>query len=96
MNERQTKSWIFLAISVAAEVRPSDFAGISMIADGINHAVPTHKEMQTSISYLLGKELIEKKRNKYSLTPKGASLIGQAKLNKNTYLQIWKELERLL
>ncbi len=27
---------------MASEIDPSDFRGISMIGDGINHAVPTH------------------------------------------------------
>ena len=37
---------IFMATAIASETGPSDFNGISMIADGINHLTPTHKEIQ--------------------------------------------------
>jgi hypothetical protein len=42
----------FLAISLCSLTEPVDFKSISQIADGINHAVPTENEMQSSISWL--------------------------------------------
>jgi hypothetical protein len=46
MNEEQTISWIFLAIAIGSKNSSININGISQIADGINHAIPTHKEMQ--------------------------------------------------
>ncbi len=71
MTEEETISWIFLAVALATQTSPTDFVGISMIADGINHAVPTQKEMQVSISWLTKQGLISKLGNKYSLSETG-------------------------
>ena len=51
MTEEQTISWVFLSIAIASEIHPADFRGISMIGDGINHAVPTHKELLDYLSW---------------------------------------------
>ena len=39
MKEEQIISWIFLAVALASNTEPSDIKGISLVADGINHAV---------------------------------------------------------
>ena len=93
MTEVQTYSWIFLATALTSQTEPSDFKGISMIADGINHTVPTHKEMQSSITWLLGKELINKQGKKYELTTMGKSEYKRASEKTNTLLKIWDNLE---
>jgi hypothetical protein len=36
----KTISWIFLSIAVASKIEPAEFRQISMVGDGINHAVP--------------------------------------------------------
>lgn len=89
-----TISWIYLAISMASENEPTDFNGISMIADGINHLVPTHKEMQTSISWLSEKGLVSKVGNKYTLTPEGKDDFKTASKGTNTLLKIWDNMEQ--
>ncbi|HLX54497.1 MAG TPA: hypothetical protein VKR58_11175 [Aquella sp.] len=71
MTGDRTISWIFLSIAVASETNPADFRGISMIGDGINHAVPTVKELQTSISWLLEKGLVLRHSAKYELSEQG-------------------------
>lgn len=81
-------SWIYLAISIASENEPVDFFGISMIADGINHVVPTSKELQTSISWLLEKGLVDKVGNKYTLTQKGKEGYRVASEGRRTLLKI--------
>ena len=58
MKDSQVISWIFLAIAMASQKGASDIKGISIIADGINHAVPTQKELQMSIRFLTDKKLI--------------------------------------
>lgn len=96
MNEQEIKSWIFLATSMASQIEPADYNGISMIADGINHAVPTHKEMQTAIASLIHEQLIEKSGRKYLLSSKGMSLIKQTSESKQGVQEIWKELQKLV
>ena len=93
-QEERTISWIYLAVSMASETEPTDFSGISMIADGINHAIPTHKEMQTSISWLLKNGLVSKVGKKYILTSKGKSDYKMASEETNTLLKIWDNLEQ--
>lgn len=93
-NEGRTISWIYLALSMASETEPTDFNGISMIADGINHAVPTHKEMQTSISWLSEKGLVSKLGKKYTLSSTGRNDYKAASTGTNTLLKIWDNMEQ--
>lgn len=86
-------SWIFLAIVIASENAPADYKSIMQIADGINHAVPTDKEMQTSIKWLLQNDLILKNGKKYSLTDSGAKLINDSKENTRTLMKIWDNIK---
>ncbi|WP_188464100.1 hypothetical protein [Bizionia arctica] len=93
-SEGRTISWIYLALSMASETEPTDFNGISMIADGINHAVPTHKEIQTSISWLSEKGLVSKVGKKHTLTAKGRDDYKTASKDTNTLLKIWDNMEQ--
>lgn len=96
MTDQQIKSWILLATSIASQMQPTDFAGISMIADGLNHAIPTHKEIQSSMLYFIQRGFVEKTGSKYFLTPKGKLLITNATQNEEGYRQTLKRLEGLL
>ena len=78
---------------MASQIEPADFAGISSIADGINHAVPSHKELQTSISWLTNNGLIIKQGKKYQLTDKGKLEYESASKKTNLLLEIWKNIE---
>lgn len=93
MTLEQTISWIFLAIAIGSQNRPISFNGISTIADGINHAVPSHKELQTSISWLTKNKFISKSKNVYCLTNSGELAYRNASIDVNTVLIIWKNLE---
>jgi hypothetical protein len=93
-KDKRTISWVYLAISMASDNGPADFSAISMIADGINHAIPTHMEMQTSISWLSEKRLVSKVGNKYTLTPKGKDDFEIASKGTNTLLNLWDNLEQ--
>ena len=73
MTDIQTISWISLATALLKNTKPTNFNGISEVADGINHAVPTPKELQTSISWLTRNKLIIKEGKNYELTSKGKS-----------------------
>lgn len=93
-NEKRIIAWIFLAVSMASETEPADLIGISMIADGINHAVPTQRELQTSTTWLMNKGLINKVDNKYTLTKKGKEDFTNAQLETKTLLKMWDNLEQ--
>jgi hypothetical protein len=93
MEDVKTISWIFLAASLASEVTPAKLESISTIADGINHAVPTQKELQYSIRWLTIKNLVVKESGKYFLSEDGRKLIKQAKNKSNLLISIWKDLE---
>ena len=94
MTEIQTNSWIFLAIALASKLAPADIKGISEIADGINHAVPTQKELRSSISWLVINGYVEGSNSRYSLTKRGLIEFNFASLNTDSLLNIWKNLER--
>jgi hypothetical protein len=93
MKDIHTISWIFLATALATNTTPADIIGISSVADGINHAVPTQKELQTSISWLATEGLIIKQGKNYELTSKGKLEYEVASKNTKTLMKIWKNLE---
>jgi predicted transcriptional regulator len=93
MTDIQTISWIFLATAMATNTKPTDISGISSVADGINHAVPTQKELQTSISWLTRQGLIIKQGRNYELTSKGKFEYETASKNTETIMKIWENIE---
>jgi hypothetical protein len=94
--DRHTISWIFLATILASQKEPASFDSISKIADGINHAIPTHKELQSSLSWLTKNELLIKIGRTYTLTDKGKLDYESCSRNASTILLIWKNLENLM
>jgi predicted transcriptional regulator len=93
MTTEQSVSWIFLSIAVASEIRPASFEEITMIGDGINHAVPTHKELQTSISWLTKRGLVLKRGKKYELSKKGKMEFENVSDKNAEYLKMMEKLE---
>ena len=96
MTENQIISWIFLATALASQVKPANFEGISMVADGINHCVPTEKEIRNSLTWLINEELITKESKKFYLTQKGIAKYELATKETKTLLKIWDNLEEIL
>jgi len=96
MTENQTISWIFLATAIASQKEPANFNSISNIADGINHAIPTHKELQSSLAWLQSTGLVTKARNKYSLTEKGELDYDIASRQASALLKVWDNVEKVL
>jgi hypothetical protein len=70
-----TTAWIFYSLGLASQTSPANFHAISQVADGLNHAVPTHKEMQTSLRWLINAGLVAKVVQGYSLSPAGAEFL---------------------
>jgi predicted transcriptional regulator len=93
MTDKQTISWIFLATALATNIKPTDISGISSVADGINHAVSTQKELQTSISWLTRQGLITKQGRNYELSSKGKLEYETASKNTQTIMKIWGNIE---
>jgi len=93
MTDKQKISWIFLATALATNTKPTDISGISSVADGINHAVPTQKELHSSISWLTTKGLIIKQGRHYELTSKGKLAYESASKNTKTVMKIWENIE---
>ncbi|TYB72695.1 hypothetical protein [Bizionia myxarmorum] len=93
MTEEEIISWIFLSIALASQTEPANIQEISNIADGINHAIPNHKELQTSISWLSKQLLISKFEKKYQLTDLGKLEYEKASKSTNILFGIWKNLE---
>jgi hypothetical protein len=96
MTDNQTISWILLATAMASQNEPADFNSISNIADGINHAVPTHKELQSSLTWLTNHGLVMKIGNKYCLTEKGKIDYETASKQTLTLLKVWDNVEAAL
>lgn len=93
MTDSEVISWIFLAISLASEKEPADLNAISMIADGINHSVPTDKELKLSLHCLLKEGLISKQGKKYTLTENGKTKFENASQTTSVLLKIWDILD---
>ena len=96
MRESQTISWIFLAIAMASQVEPANYNEISIIADGINHSVPTQKMLQSSIKWLTTKGFVSKEGSKYFLTEIGKNVIKISSAKSTFLLDQWKNLENEL
>jgi hypothetical protein len=96
MTDNQIISWIFLATAMASQNEPADFNSISNIADGINHAVPTHKELQSSLTWLTANGLVTKIGSKYSLTEKGKMDFDSAAKQTSTLVKVWDNVETVL
>lgn len=78
MDAARTISWVFYALAMASQKEPATFRSISEVADGINHAMPTHKELQTCLAWLLEIGLVLKRGSKYELSEQGLSFDSRA------------------
>ncbi|MBC2846141.1 hypothetical protein [Winogradskyella flava] len=95
MTEEQTISWILMALAIASSHEAVDRKAISMVADSINHAVPTSQELELSIKWLLHRNLITEENKKYVLTHSGKSECDKA-FKKSGRFAIWKQLEKVI
>jgi len=96
MTRTETIAWILYALAGASERGAASLAEISAVADGINHAIPTHKELQSSLSWLVERSLALHLEHRYSLTPKGRGIIEAARRQSTTTLGVWHALSALV
>ncbi|UJP64730.1 hypothetical protein [Mongoliitalea daihaiensis] len=95
MDDFNTISWIFLSIHLGSQKSAIKKNEIRLIADGINHSIPTDNEIQHSIMWLLDKGLILKEKDGYISTEEGNLLINKAEIKSSkTILSIWENLSR--
>lgn len=85
-----------MATAMASENRPATLENISATADYINHAVPTAEELETSLSWLIAKELVAKTDNNFALTAKGKAEYVAASKRSRAVMKIWEKIETKL
>lgn len=95
MTEAQTYSWIFYAASAACTKEGTNIRDIEAVADGINHAVPTLKEMTKSLKWAKTKGLISKEGKRFFITRDGQNLIAQVSSKGGTAMKTWERYTRL-
>src|SRR5713226_7645539 len=85
MTDAQIFSWILLSVDEHGSTRRQ----ISEIADGINHAVPTHQEMEMSLRWLQERGLVREDENRFAVTSTGAALIDRFRRPERPIMQTW-------
>ena len=92
MTDAQTFSWMLLSVSENGSTRKQ----ISEMADAINHAVPTHKELETSLGWLRQNDLVQEEGGRFKLTSAGSALLTRLRSPTRPIMQTWHELEQEL
>lgn len=96
MDEPTTIAWIFCAVAMASENGPANRREISLVADGINHAVPTHNEMESSLSWLKTAGFIKADdRKAFSLSSDGKNLYVNAAAGQSI-TECWAKLSEVI
>lgn len=93
MTAETINSWIFLAVGMSSPESASSLREITGVADGINHAIPTHEELQNAFGWLLKQDLISKEGKKYRLTDKGLILYREASAKSKRIFGMWDYLK---
>jgi hypothetical protein len=88
MNRWSTTAWIFLAVEYASQKEPAKLDAIIGTADGINHAIPTQKELRRCLGRLQARGLILKEGKSYSVTDAGKELADRSRLNNRTVFEV--------
>jgi hypothetical protein len=89
MTEAETISWILLSVYEEGCTRRE----ISLTADGINHAVPTHDEMETSLGWLQDRGFVGEDGGRFALTDTGAAFLSRFRSPTLPIMQTWHAAE---
>ncbi|HTK38298.1 MAG TPA: hypothetical protein VL325_07385 [Pyrinomonadaceae bacterium] len=92
MDKPTTVAWIFLAVEMASMEEPANRRSISMLADGINHAIPTNIEMDISLRWLETADLVSRDQKGYIISPAGRKVLEKARADIATVSAVWKRL----
>lgn len=96
MSDSRTVAWILLSVELASGNDPANYRSISSVADGINHAVPTQRELQCSLSWLVRAGLVLKTGSHYSISPDGKSFIAEYRQAHDTLFKLWAALTQAI
>jgi predicted transcriptional regulator len=94
MTLSQTYSWLFYALALASGNGPAKYKDIEQAADGINHAIPTQKEIRKSLAWLSDKGLVIKEGKTYFLSGDGNTLLNRLTSKAHTTMGVWENIER--
>lgn len=94
MTLAQTYSWLFYALGLASGTEPAKYKDIEQVADGINHAIPTQREMRESLAWLSGEGLVIKEEKAYLLSANGVALLNRLSNNVHTTMGVWASIEK--
>lgn len=83
VTKAQTHAWLFLSVPD----EPAPLQDVIAAADGINHAIPTDRELQVSLGWLRAQGLVKKVGRKYSRTPAGVAV--RAACSAKTIMKTW-------
>lgn len=90
MTDSQIYTWIFLSLGY----EPASLQGVIGSADAINHAIPSHQELQRAFGWLIARSLAKKDGGKYSYTQEGAALRKKCVGSKMTIRESWAAVEK--
>ena len=79
----------------SSKEEPANLNEISMMADIINHAVPNPDELQSSIRWLIEKNFVTNKNEKYHLTESGLIEFDKS-MKKSGRFARWDYLENVV
>jgi hypothetical protein len=85
MTDSQTYAWILLSVPESG----GRLQDLIAMADGINHAIPTHHELQRSLGWLKSRGFVLKQGRTFLLTERGADLLARARSTNQTMMQTW-------
>lgn len=94
MTEAQTYSWIFYSASAVAQKEAAKVREIESVADAINHAIPTQKEISSSFKWLESKGLITRAGKKVILTEEGKSLASEITGKSGSTMKTWDRITK--
>jgi hypothetical protein len=88
MTDSQTYAWILLSVPESG----GKLQDLIAMADAINHAIPTHNELQRSLGWLKNQGLVVKKGRNILLTDRGVELLSRARSGHQTMMQTWERV----
>lgn len=94
MDEDYKNAWIFLSAGMGGDRSPVTFRSILGGADAINHAVPTHQELQTAFKWLTTHGLMKKVGKGFAITDDGSSLLAEASSRSDNIYDHLKYIEK--
>lgn len=92
MTEAQTYAWIFYAASAAANNQGAKHREIEAVADGINHALPTEKEMRASLEWTESRGLLRRVGRVIQLTDKGRTFASKFTGKPGSVMKTWDRI----